>query len=162
MTDLLKTLTIDQIILYIVILAIATKEVVGFISWCKTQYNQKFNKDFTKKKSEELIEEHYQESIKLYQTLDEKIDNINTKVEEIEEKISEVSDSTDKLSSSTMHDIKGWIVEKHHQLIKDKWVDDFTMDTLEKRYQDYVDLGGNSYVGGLMTEIRQLPHGIQQ
>lgn len=162
MKDLLSTLTIDQIILYLVIFAIAIKELVGFISWCKEQYNQKFNKDYSKKKEAEKTAQHYQDALKHYQNLETKIDNINKKIDYVETKVDELSNSTEILSSSVMHDIKGWIVERHHELTKQGWVDDFSLDVLEKRYKDYCNLGGNSYIGNFMAEIRQLPHGIKQ
>jgi hypothetical protein len=42
--------------------------------------------------------------------------------------------------------------------MKKAWVDDFTMDTIEKRFADYLAEDGNSYVEGLVNELRALPH----
>ena len=62
------------------------------------------------------------------------------------------------LLASDKDDIKSWITEKHHYFCYEKKViDDYSLDCIEKRYQHYVDEGGNSYVATLMREIRALP-----
>ena len=37
------------------------------------------------------------------------------------------------------------------------WIDDFSLDCLERRYQHYADEGGNSFIEGFMEELRALP-----
>jgi len=162
MLELLKTLSVQQIAIFTVMLALAIKGTVDFFTWCKGKYEEKFNKDHSKKNQEEKLMEHYKkcsnqhdETMILYENLNKKIDNLT---ENFNTSINNINSKIDQLTMSDMHDIKGWIVEKHHTLIKQGWVDDFTMDTLEKRYADYKAEKGNSYVGGLMTELRALPH----
>lgn len=162
MLELLSTFSVDQIVVYTIMLILAIKGGVDLIVWAKGLYQKKFNKDHSKLNKQEMLEQHYEnckeqqiESIKKYETLSSKIDSLtetmNTKADKIEAQLKQ-------LTESDMHDIKGWIVEKHHSLITQEWVDDFTMDTLEKRYADYVAEDGNSYVESLMTELRALPH----
>ena len=162
MLELLAAFSVEQIIVYTIMLALAIKGGVDFFGWAKDKYQKKFDKDYSAKTKEEKLVEHYErcadqhkESLERYQTLETKIDTLtetmNSKVDKIEAQLKQ-------LTESDMHDIKGWIVEKHHSLIKKGWVDDFTMDTLEHRYADYVAEDGNSYVAGLMSELRALPH----
>ncbi len=158
MIELLSKFSVEQIIIYAVMLAFAVKGTIDFLDWIRIQYKKKFDKDYAEKeKDKSLI------------TIEEKIDNLtnltNQRLDTIEERMDGFEDRADafedklaQLTKSNMHDIKGWIVDKHHLLTKRNWVDDFTMDILEKRYQDYVKEGGNSYVEGLMNEIRELPH----
>ena len=87
--------------------------------------------------------------------LENKIDSF---VNDVRHKVNKIENQLTRLTESDKHDIKGWIVEKHHYLIKKGWVDDFTMDTLERRYSDYVAEDGNSYVERLMEDLRSLPH----
>lgn len=162
MLELLSTFSVDQIVVYTIMLILAIKGGVDLGIWAKELYQKKFNKDYSKLNQKEALEQHYKDceerhikTIKKYEALLNEVDSLaettNTKMEKIEAQL-------EQLTKSDMHDIKSWIVEKHHSLMTQGWVDDFTMDTLEKRYSDYVSEDGNSYVKGLMTELRALPH----
>lgn len=159
--ELLKNYHIGQILLIIVIIALAIKEVVEFIKWIKTNNQEKFDEGYNKKqkdlileKYEETNEEMQKRMANCYSSIEGKIDelssNINTRMNGMEEQLKILTDSD-------MHDIKSWIVEKHHHYKNLGWIDDFAMDTIEKRYLDYKKEGGNSYVDTLMEELRQLP-----
>ena len=162
MLELFETLSVQQVVIYLIMLAFAGKGAVEFGNWTVEQYKKRFDKDYTKKKTEEELSEHLTEcslqreqTLQQYQSLNEKLDQMT---EAINKKIGELESQLKQLTESDKHDIKGWIVEKHHQLMKRGWVDDFTMDTLEYRYSDYVAEDGNSYVADLMIELRSLPH----
>jgi len=166
MLDLLSTFSVEQIILYTVMLILAIKGAIDLGSWCYNQYKIKFNKDHDAITKQNTLEEHYQkclsqhkESIARYEEINNKLD-VLTKT--MDERVNQIEGKIDQLTVSNMHDIKGWIVDKHHILTKRGWVDDFTMDILEKRFSDYKKEGGNSYVGGLMEELRALPHTIPE
>ena len=162
MADLLKNFTIEQILLFTVLFIATVKGTIEFILWVKKIYKKKFDKDHSELTFQETVEKRhtkyqrqYDEIMKRYDSLEEKIDQLaevmKQNTEKIEKKLSQ-------LTASDMHDIKSFIVEKHHTYIKQGWIDDFTMDTIEKRFSDYVVEGGNSYVKGLMMELRALPH----
>ena len=162
MADLLKNFTIEQILLFTVLFLAVIKGTIEFILWVKKIYKNKFDKDHNELTFQETVEKRHNkylkqhdELIKRYDSLEEKIDRLaevmKQNTEKIEKKLSQ-------LTASDMHDIKSFIVEKHHIYIKQGWIDDFTMDTIEKRFSDYVAEGGNSYVKGLIMELRALPH----
>ena len=162
MLALLQQYTLQQIILFVVMLALAIKGAVDFFDWCKQKYQKKFDKDYAKKNEHDELVQHYKqcasqhdETLNLYNNLENKIDTLT---DTVNIRFNEVEESIKTLTDSDMHDIKGWIVEKHHKYIPQNWVDDFAMDTLEKRYSDYKKEGGNSYINGLMDELRALPH----
>lgn len=162
MLDLLQTYSLEEIAIFIVMLALAVKGVVDFLDWVKHKYQEKFKKDFDRKTQETLTQEHYakcqeryKESIELYDSVNKKLDVLT---ETVNKRLDEIEDSIQKLTESDMHDIKGWIVERHHHYMQKQWIDDFTMDTLEKRFFDYTREGGNSYIHNLMEELRALPH----
>ena len=161
MLDLLAAFSVQQIIVYSIMLLFAIKGIIDLVAYFKELYDKKFNKDYSVKKQTETLEEHYthcieqhQESVKMYESLENKIDDWT---QSVDVKFDKIEDKLGLLMQSDMHDIKGWIVEKHHILMKQGWVDDFTMDTLEKRYSDYKAEGGNSYVETLMNDLRRLP-----
>lgn len=162
MLDLLQTFSVSQILIYGVLLALAIRGIFDFAAWVKNKYDAKFHKDYTAKKKEEELNTHYEQCMKqreelleLYAGVEEKIDSLT---ETINCKFKDIEKQLQRLTDSDMHDIKSWIVEKHHFFINQEWIDDFQMDTIEKRYGDYLEEGGNSYVAGLMSELRALPH----
>ena len=166
MLEFFTRYSINDIIIFIILLAIAIKAINDFIDWGKEKYEKKFNKDhqaLNKQTAQQLELEKYsamcqkqnEESKIYYQNLENKID---TFIDTVKTKVNNIEAQLARLTESDKHDIKGWIVEKHHYLLKKGWVDDFTMDTLERRYSDYVAEDGNSYIAGLMSELRALPH----
>ena len=54
--------------------------------------------------------------------------------------------------------IKSYITRQHHYFCYDKrWIDDFSLDCIERRYQHYTEEGGNSFIAGFIEELRSLP-----
>ena len=162
MLEFFETFSFSQILIFTVMLSVAVKGVADFIEWVKGKYEKKFNKDHLALNKQANLEKYYvtsqkqhQEAMECYQSLENKMDNM---AKNIEDRVDKIDAKLQQLTESDMHDIKGWIVEKHHALMKKGWVDDFTMDTLERRYSDYVAEDGNSYIAGLMSELRALPH----
>ena len=50
------------------------------------------------------------------------------------------------------------IVKEYHFFVeKQKWIDDFSMDSIEQKFADYEEMEGNSYVHSLVEELRRLP-----
>lgn len=162
MIDLISNFTIPQILLCGVGIILAVKGAWDLIDYFKNKYKEKFNKDYDAKKKEETLLEHYykcrdqhKETISMYNDLGQKIDNLT---DTVNEKFDEIDKQMERLTQSDMHDIKQAIVQNYHYFVeKQGWIDDFSLDTLELRYADYVAENGNSYIGGLMSELRQLP-----
>ena len=76
---------------------------------------------------------------------------MDARIDKLEKKINILIDS-DK------DDIKAYIVDKHHHFCYDqRWIDDYSLDCLEKRYSHYTIEGGNSFIADLMSELRALP-----
>ena len=158
MKELLTTYNISEIFLFAVLAVIAVKGSWDLIDFFKDKYLKKFNKDYAKKKQEEVLQDHYddcqrqyEETMGAYSELSDKIDNVIDSVDKIGTKVNE-------LIESDKHDIKQDIVKQYHYFVdRVGWIDDFSLDTLELRFHDYENEGGNTYVAGLMSEIRQLP-----
>jgi len=161
MTNLLTNFSIQQILLFTVLGALAFKGIVDFLLWCKSLYDKKFNKDYSAKKEEQQLQEHFENCQRQSKFISDKYDKLEHKIDDLTERLKvrmdQIEGNLELLKISDMHDIKGWIVERHHNLIKQGWVDDFTMDTLEYRYSDYKAEHGNSYIDSLMGELRNLP-----
>lgn len=154
MMDLIAKYTVEQIIVYAAILALAIKGVVEFIKWCQGLYKDKFNEDYNEKTKEQYCEVQIGEFIQSNKRLEQKLDNITTTMNE---KIDKIEDQLTLLSSSSRNDIKAWMVETHHKCMKEESIDDFTKDVVERRFEDYEKLGGNSYIKNLVSQMRELP-----
>ena len=75
-----------------------------------------------------------------------------------DETLKNLSKKIDTLVESDRDDIKAYITKEHHMHCYEKhWIDDFSLDCLEKRYKHYADEGGNSFICGFMQELRSLP-----
>ena len=151
MLEFLETYSFSQIIIFIIFLAIAIKEGITLITWFKDFFRKKFNDDMkntvaTNKQNEQI--DKIKEDIQIL------IDN----QEKIFKEIELFKQQLEMIIESDKDDIKSWITEKHHfYCYERKWIDDYSMDCIEKRYRHYKDEGGNSFIEELMNELRSLP-----
>lgn len=78
------------------------------------------------------------------QTTDEILKNLSAKI--------------DLLIDSDKDDIKSYITREHHYFCyKLGYIDDFSLDCIEKRFKHYSDEGGNSFIENFMKDLRALP-----
>lgn len=158
MFELLASFSIAQIIICVGGIILAIKGAWDLIDYFKSKYNEKFNKDYTRLKEKELLQEHYVTCKKQHEETMEQYGTLTGKIDEVIDSMDELNHRVDALTESDMHDIKQSIVKSYHYFTEQKkWIDDFNLECLELRYKDYLNEGGNSYIEGLMKEIRQLP-----
>lgn len=140
MTQLLNDYSLHEILIFLIVLALGIKGFITFWDWAVDRLRKIFHKENQ-------------------QDLDrEKIHQLSENQEKLIDNMSKLTEKIDMLIESDKADIKAYITEKHHHFVYDKkWIDDYSLDSLEKRFNHYVEEGGNSFIGGLMSEIRQLP-----
>ena len=156
MEKLFANLSPTQVILYAFLIFVAIKEVWGLVDFFRDKVRKKINQEKSEEKDEEKIisslEKISTELIELTGEFEEHKTNINKALNSYQEQL-------DILIESDRDDIKADIVKQYHYFVENKqWIDDFSLDSIERRYQHYKDEGGNSYVRGLMEKIRQLPN----
>lgn len=151
MLELLEGFSLKEILIFIVILALAIKGVIDFIDWAKKRMRKNF-------KAEQLKSSH---SVQLDARLggyDNKIEDLNEQLINITEQIDYLTECIELLSDSNKDSIKSYITKEHHFFCyEQKWIDDYSLDCLEKRFAHYKKLGGNSFIEDLMEELRDLP-----
>ena len=99
-----------------------------------------------------------QELLKTLKELKDEIADANKKLEEQDARFNAIESRLTDLTTSDMHDIKGWIVDQYHKFYGEQgWIDAFSADTLDHRYEDYKKEGGNSYIDTLMERLHMLP-----
>ena len=151
MLELLGTYSLTQIVTFIVLLAIAVKEGITLVIWFKDLFKKKFHDDM---KNTVATKKHNEQICKIKEDIQLLIQN----QEKIFEEIKLFKQQLEMIIESDKDDIKSWITEKHHfYCYERKWIDDYSMDCIEKRYRHYKDEGGNSFIEELMNELRSLP-----
>lgn len=144
MKALLENYSLSEIVVFVIFLAIAIKELVSIVDWTKMRISKIYDKSIKKENEKKEIKEE--------------IEIVDSVVEKNEEKLRKMSELIDMLIESDKENIKAYITEKHHYFVYEKgWIDDYFSDCLEKRFAIYSKEHGNSFVEGLMNEIRDLP-----
>lgn len=174
MLELLTTYQISDILIFIVILALAAKEFISFIDWIKKKVDSF--------KQEEILDQKEQDKIDSYDaklkansdkilSLENRMSGLEQRIEKTEKEfqtfLKQQSEINDNLSAlvkkvnilleSDKEDIKAYVTEKHHFYIHQGWIDDFTLECIEKRFQCYKEEDGNSFVENLVNDLRKLP-----
>lgn len=143
-TQLLSTFSFGEIILFIVLIAVAFKEIFNFLDWISEKVKKRDNK--------------HQIAISRDQRIDNQLENFQKELKYITETVDKINTEVSILKESDKDDIKAFITREHHYFCYTKgWIDDFSMDCIEKRYGHYVQENGNSYVADLMQNLRALP-----
>ena len=151
MAELFNTYSVGEIISFVVTFALATKGLVTFWDWSVDRIKRAFNKQTQKEKERQILEEKIEHN-------EQKIMEVSEKQQENKEALDKITKSVDMLIQSDKDAIKSYITKEHHYYCyKQKWIDDYTLDCIEKRYVHYKDEGGNSFIGDLMEELRDLP-----
>lgn len=144
MLDLLETFTPVQIFTFIILFAIAFKQTVDFIDWLKKKVQDRDKSVKTEQDEKE--------------TLEERIEALEKSQKEISETLKTLKENIDMLIQSDKDAIKAYITQEHHYYCyKIGWIDDYTLDCMERRFDHYVEEKGNSFIESLMDEVRALP-----
>lgn len=147
MAELITNYSWSEIVLFVIAFAAAIKGVVTFWDWGKDRLRKVYNKEDKIEEIKSLIVENIKQMNEFS----------NIQAQTINE-IQHLKENITNLTASDKDDIKAWITEKHHHFCYDiKYIDDYSLDCIEKRYAHYVDEGGNSFISKLMEEIRNLP-----
>lgn len=155
MEDLLTQYSLTEILIFLFILGAALKTTITMVDWFWERLTKIFTKQQAQQKHTECFNDHLVKSDKQFKELYE----MQAKTEK---NLDKILNSIQLLINSDKDDIKAWITEKHHYHCYDKkYIDDYSLDCIEKRYTHYKNEGGNSFVEDLMKDIRSLPKTIE-
>lgn len=151
MLELINNYSLHDILAFLIIIALAAKSVVTFGDWAVDRLRKVFHKENSAELERRKVQEHLKENF-------ENIKQVSEKQEVLEEQISKLVNKIDLLIDSDKDDIKSFLTREHHYFCYQKgWIDDYSLECCEKRYQHYADEGGNSFIEGFMKEMRALP-----
>lgn len=105
-----------------------------------------------------MIEETKQKDKDQDSMIETKMTELNITMSDFRKDINANKDQLDVLIASDKESIKSFIVSCYYQAKSDGYVNSHLMQIIEERYETYKKENGNSYVGGLMNELRAFPH----
>lgn len=147
MLTLFQAYELKDIIVFLIILTLAAKELVSFINWVQEKIHKIELDDRSKVKKENRIDQ----LTSMYNQLTE--DN-----KMLKEELKNLSQQINLLVESDMDDIKSYLTERHHKFCYiEGWIDDYSLECCERRFKHYKDEGGNSFILNFMNEMRALP-----
>lgn len=140
MRQLFTSYSISQIILFLIILAIAIKNFVQFVDWSKKRTRQAVEISEKPQQLEQITKKHEQQ------------------LNQIKNELQQLTKSIDLLIQSDRDDIKHSITKQHHYFCYTLGsIDDYSLDCIERKYSHYKEQGGNSFVDTMMEDLRELP-----
>lgn len=148
MLELLSAYSITEILVFLVFIATAIKGVTSFFEWAGARIHT--TREIECREKERQLQKRLSLGAETMSQLKQEQSLILQALQEIKESIS-------LLTESDKDDIKAYIIEKHHFFKRQGWIDDYSLDCLERRFAHYQQEGGNSFVHTLMDEIRLLP-----
>ena len=156
MFDLLEGIASSDVVKVIIFLFLAIQGAAVYIGKVLTFWQNRVNQAVNETTKEQ---EHLNEIEELKTKLNE-LSSTQKQIDDIyDEKIQSILNSLNILVSSERDDIKAFITKEHHFFCyKQKWIDNYSLDSIEKRYRHYKDMGGNSYIDSLLEELRALPN----
>ncbi len=151
MLELINNYSLQDILIFLTIFALAIKGVVTFYDWAIERIRKVFHKENMEEKEKNQIQEHLKENY-------ENIKQVSEQQQKLQSEINSITDKINLLIKSDRDDIKSFLTREHHYFCyQKKWIDDYSLECCEKRYKHYKDEGGNSFIEGFMEEMRALP-----
>ncbi len=145
MAQLFTHYSLSEIILFILALSVAAKKFVEFIDWIRSRTRQAIKQADKPDEVQRVAKKNQSE------------------LQEIKKEINELKESINLLIASDRDDIKASITKDHHYFCYQLgYIDDYSLDCMEKRYSHYKEQGGNSFIHLLMEQVRALPKKINQ
>ena len=162
MVELLTSYNLTEILVFLVLLGVAFKSVSTFIDWLRNKRNTDALKDMKPEKLEKAIQDEVVERKKQIQEMEEHhnkdVKEIKTQISDVATQMSNLTGKIDLLVESDKDDIKAFITREYHYFCDQQgWIDDYSMDCIEKRFMHYIEEHGNSFVEQLMDALRALP-----
>ena len=144
MLNLLNNYSIQEILIFIVSLALAIRGAVDLYDWAKNRIRKPIDEEIEKEKQDE--------------DLMNRVQSHEEAITETRKNQSEILRIVNILIDSDKDDIKAWITEKHHYFCYELgYIDDYSLQCIEARYKHYKDENGNTFIDKFMTDIRALP-----
>lgn len=179
LTTLLSQLSIEGIIIVIVLFAVAVKFLGELFEYLYNKLKKYFDiKDAKEEQHAEIMNKlnsleqrsvrqeersnHRQEQVdKMSKQLDEqdrKSADLKKTLENQTKEISSLKSQIGTLTERTQDSTRAYLIDKHHHFCyQTRGIDDMSLQDMERRFMYYKAAGGDTFIDGLMDEVRALP-----
>lgn len=149
--DLFSQASIESIILFIFAMGLALRAAWELWDFFYTKLKKYFNYSSEKDRQHDEI----LESLDL---LKKELDIIQEEAKKDRREVKVLQDNFAVVNERLQENSRNAIIDKHHYFCYEIGaIDDLALQSLERRYLYYKSAGGNSFIDGLMEEIRALP-----
>lgn len=132
-------------------LGIVIKTIHELWDWFRNKFKDKFSKEITDEQRIDTWTERFN-------TLDETLDHFDKRLDSIDENFQETKERLSFIEERQQEDTRSYLIDAHHKFCYEvKAIDDINLQSIERNYMYYKTAGGNSFIDGLVQEIRQLP-----
>lgn len=152
--QLFTTYTIVDVVLILFLTAFVLQEILKLIDFFKNRAKHKYDEEMADQKTEDKILDKIEDLEDQFSAL---YHDGCASLNDIRQTLQKHDKTLERLIQSDKDDIRADIVKQHHYFITKGYIDDFSMDAIEKRYDHYKAEGGNSYISDLMHDLRKLP-----
>lgn len=158
---LLNNYSLPTLLLILFTFVFAAKAISEVIDYFKDKLKKYFRVEDEKEKNQRELDLLQKSIDELKNSIDTRFDEINFKLDRQEQNIKQLQ-ATDSITLARLQDeARSQIIDKHHYFCyKIKAIDDLSLQSLERAYMYYTNAGGNTFIEGLMKELRQLPRAI--
>lgn len=144
-------LSVEEVIILVVVLVLVIKSVWSAAEWIWAKIKAKLDiEDKQKTWANNLAD--------ALNNLDKKIDNLELQNQKTHEEQESMQDSLNLIQERLQENTRSYLIDTHHRhCYQIHSIDDLTLQSMERRYLYYKTAGGNSFIDGLMEEVRALP-----
>lgn len=140
MQDLIQNYSFSEILTFLVLLGLAIKGCISFFDWAFGRTQKFIHKTDQPEELRRQIKENSEQ------------------IKEMRASILKMNDMIKMLVQSDKDAIKAYITKQNLFFVHQQgWIDAYSLDCLQKRYDHYQDQGGNSFIETLMGQLRNLP-----
>lgn len=140
MQDLIQNYSFSEILTFLVLFGLAIKGCISFFDWAFGRTKLFIHKTDQPEELRRQIKENSEQ------------------IKEMRESILKMNEMIKMLVQSDKDAIKAYITKQNLFFVHQQgWIDAYSLDCLQKRYDHYQDQGGNSFIETLMGQLRNLP-----
>lgn len=149
--QLLSQYSIETLVILVALLGFSIKAMSELWEWFYNKFKEHFS--FRTQRDQD-----HQQLITQIKELSNGIKATQEEVQILKNNMTQFSDQMKITTERLQENSRNYIIDKHHYFCYQvKAIDDLSLQSLERRFLYYKAAGGNSFIDGLMEEIRELP-----
>ena len=149
--QLLSQYSIETLVILVALLGFSIKAMSELWEWFYNKFKEHFS--FRTQRDQD-----HQQLIEQIKELSNGIKTTQEEIQILKNNMVQFSDQMKITTERLQENSRNYIIDKHHYFCYQvKAIDDLSLQSLERRFLYYKAAGGNSFIDGLMEEIRELP-----